>query len=147
MINVIMEDLWDRKFMSQHSLSGNKAKNDKSDKPAKPALPPDSVQAIISIHFILYGKKQCITIYPFTFFLDYVTEFWKKQYNITLEAKHIRCAISTKLSTENSAFKKRSSIVASATARRNLTADDDGQPGAAGGADENGDDEINNLII
>ena len=58
MINVIMEDLWDRKFMSQHSLSGKKAKNDKSDTPAKPALPADSVQAIISIHlFILYGKK------------------------------------------------------------------------------------------
>lgn len=67
--------------------------------------------------------------------------------NITLEAKHIRSAISTKLSTENSAFKKRSWIVASATVRRNLTADDDGLLGAAGGADENEDGEINNLII
>ncbi len=50
--------------------------------------------------------------------------------------------ISTKLSTENSAFKKRSSIVASATAWKKLTADDDGQPGAAGGDDEDEDDEI-----
>nr|CAH0103524.1 unnamed protein product [Daphnia galeata] len=87
-----MEDLWDRKFMSQHSLGGMKAKNDKSDTPAKPVLPPDSVQAII----------------------NYVTEFLRKQYTITLEPKHIRSAISTKLSTEKSAFKKRSSIVASA---------------------------------
>jgi hypothetical protein len=54
---------------------------------------------------------------------------------------HIRSAISTKLSTENSAFKKRSSIVA-ATFRNNLTADDDGQPNAAGSADENLDDQI-----
>jgi hypothetical protein len=43
--------------MSKHSLSGNKAKNDKSDTPAKPALPLDSVLTIISIHFILYEKK------------------------------------------------------------------------------------------
>jgi hypothetical protein len=141
MINVIMEDLWERKFMSQHSLSGNKAKNDKSDTPVKPSLPPDSVQTIIGIYFILYGKKQCITIYPSTVFLDYVTEFLRK-IHITLEAKHIRSAISTKLSTENLAFKKRSSIVAAATARNNSTADDDGQPGAAAGADENEDDEI-----
>ena len=125
-----MEDLWDRKFMSQHSLSGKKAKNDKSDTPPKPALPADSVQAIISINFILYRKKQCITINPFTFYLDYVTDFWKKQYTITLEQKHIGSAISTKLSTENSAFKKRS-------ARNKSTADDDGEPGAAdGGADD-----------
>jgi hypothetical protein len=68
MINVIMKDLWERKFMSQHSLSGHKLKKNKADTPAKPALPPDSVQAIMSIHFILSEKKQCITIYPVTFF-------------------------------------------------------------------------------
>ncbi|XP_046633073.1 uncharacterized protein LOC124312632 [Daphnia pulicaria] len=106
--------------MSEHSLSGNKAKNDKSDKPTKPALPTDSVQAII----------------------NYVTEFWRKQYTFTLEAKHIRSAISNKLSTEKSAFKKRSKIVASETARNNLTADDDGQPNGAAGGDEDEDDEI-----
>ncbi len=52
MINVIMEDICDRKFMSQHSfISGMKAKNDKSETPAtKPALPADSVQAIIIYH-------------------------------------------------------------------------------------------------
>jgi hypothetical protein len=65
MINVIMEDLWERKFMSQHSLSENKAKNDKSDTPAKPALPPDSVQTIIGIPFILYGKKTMHNNLPF----------------------------------------------------------------------------------
>jgi hypothetical protein len=68
MINVIMEDLWDRKFMSEHSLSGSKVKNHKSDKPAKPALPSDSVQAIISIHFILYRKKQMHNNLPFHIF-------------------------------------------------------------------------------
>ena len=66
----------------------------------------------------------------------------RKQYTITLEPKHIMSAISTKLSTENSAFKKISSIVASATAWKKLTADDDEQPGAAGGYDEDEDDEI-----
>jgi hypothetical protein len=52
--------------MSEHSLSGNKAKNDKSDKPTKPALPTDSVQAIISIHFIL--KKTMHNNLPFRIF-------------------------------------------------------------------------------
>lgn len=51
MTNVLMEDLWDRTFMAQHSLSGKKAKNDKSDGPPKPALPAYPVQAIKSIIF------------------------------------------------------------------------------------------------
>ncbi|KZS19955.1 Uncharacterized protein APZ42_013480 [Daphnia magna] len=89
MINVLMEDLWDRTFMTQHSLSGKKAKNDKSDGPPKPALPADPVQAII----------------------NYVTDFWEKHYNIQVETQQIRSSISTKLSTENSEYKKMASAI------------------------------------
>lgn len=65
-------------------------------------------------------KSQIHTNLPFHIFLDYDTEFWRKQYIITLEARNIRSAISTKLLTENSVFNKRLSIVASATARKKL---------------------------
>ncbi|KZS07752.1 Uncharacterized protein APZ42_028462 [Daphnia magna] len=89
MTNVLMEDLWDRTFMAQHSLSGKKAKNDKSDGPPKPALPAYPVQAI----------------------KNYVTEFWGKHYNIQVETQQIRRSISTKLSMEYSAYKKRASTI------------------------------------
>lgn len=48
MINVIMEDLWDRTFMSSHSLTGKKAPTDKSSNPPKPAFPKEDVEAITS---------------------------------------------------------------------------------------------------
>ncbi|KAK4021641.1 hypothetical protein OUZ56_003552 [Daphnia magna] len=75
MINVLMEDLWDRTFMTQHSLSGHQ-----------------------------------VTTYPFKF-ADYVTDFWEKHYNIQVETQQIRSSISTKLSTENSEYKKRASAI------------------------------------
>ena len=48
MINVIMEEMWVRSFMSSHSLTGKKAPTDKSNNPAKPALPKEDVEAITS---------------------------------------------------------------------------------------------------
>ncbi|KAK4037531.1 hypothetical protein OUZ56_029563 [Daphnia magna] len=51
MINVIMEDLWDRTFMSSHSLTGKKAPTDKSSNPPKPALPKKVVEAITEFTF------------------------------------------------------------------------------------------------
>jgi hypothetical protein len=45
MINIIMEELWDRKFMSKHSLTGKKAPTDKTNNPAKPAFSKEGVQA------------------------------------------------------------------------------------------------------
>jgi hypothetical protein len=45
MINIIMEELWDRKFMSKHSLTGKKVPTDKTNNPAKPAFSKEGVQA------------------------------------------------------------------------------------------------------
>jgi hypothetical protein len=68
----------------------------------------------VSVSSYTLWKKTMHNNLSYHIFLDYITEFSKKQYTITLEPKHIRSAISTKLLTENSAFKKRSSIFPSA---------------------------------
>jgi hypothetical protein len=58
MINIIMEALWDREFMSKHSLTGKKAPTDKTKNPAKPALPKEDVQAITSKSTMKTSKLQ-----------------------------------------------------------------------------------------
>lgn len=55
-------------------------------------------------------KSPPVTTYPFKF-ADYVTEFWGKHYNIQVETQQIRRSISTKLSMEYSAYKKRASTI------------------------------------
>ena len=46
MMNIIMEALWDREFMSKHSLTGKKAPTDITNNPAKPALPKEDVKQL-----------------------------------------------------------------------------------------------------
>ncbi len=55
MINAIMEEMWDRSFMSSHSLTGKNAPTDKRNNTAKPALPKEDVEVITSK---LLRKKQ-----------------------------------------------------------------------------------------
>ena len=60
MMNIIMEALWDREFMSKHSLTRKKAPTDKTNNPAKLSLPKEDVQAIASKSTMRTNKLQGI---------------------------------------------------------------------------------------
>jgi len=49
----------------------------------------------VSVSSYTLWKKTMHNNLSYHIFLDYITEFSKKQYTITLEPKHIRSAIST----------------------------------------------------
>ncbi|KAK4013354.1 hypothetical protein OUZ56_025626 [Daphnia magna] len=89
MINVIMEALWDREFMSKHSLTGKKAPTDKSNNPAKEALPKDDVQAITS----------------------FVVEFWATKHKLAIDPSMVHPCITSKLLGEHTANKSREKLV------------------------------------
>jgi hypothetical protein len=69
-----MEALWDRKFMSKHSLTGKKAPTDKTNNPAKPDFLKEDVQAIKSKSTIRTNNLQNFKVY---FFISgFIVEFW-----------------------------------------------------------------------
>lgn len=59
-----MEVLWDREFMSKHSLTGKKAPTDKTNNSAKPALSKEDIQAITSFIVVFGGTKCKLAIDP-----------------------------------------------------------------------------------
>jgi hypothetical protein len=112
MINVIMEALWDREFMSKHSLTGKKAPTDKSNNPAKPALPKDDVQAITS----KYKYKNLRTnnlhnINVLIFILGFVVEFWATKHKLAIDPSMVHPCITTKLLGEHTANKSREKLL------------------------------------
>ncbi|KAK4006358.1 hypothetical protein OUZ56_011512 [Daphnia magna] len=88
MINIIMEALWDREFMSKHSLTGKKAPTDKTNNPAKPALPQEDVQAITS----------------------FIVEFWGTKHKLAIDPSMVHPCITSKLQSEHTAHKSREKL-------------------------------------
>ncbi|XP_045035891.1 uncharacterized protein LOC123476941 [Daphnia magna] len=88
MINIIMEALWDREFMSKHSLTGKKAPTDKTNNPAKPALPKEDVQAITS----------------------FIVEFWGTKHKLAIDPSMVHPCTTSKLLSEHTAHKSREKL-------------------------------------
>jgi hypothetical protein len=101
-----MEALWDREFMSKHSLTGKKAPTDKTKNPAKPALPKEDVQAITSNLTIRTHKLQ--SFYVLIFISGFVVDFWGTKHKLlAINPSMANPCITSKLLSEHKALKSR----------------------------------------
>jgi hypothetical protein len=113
MCNKILEGVYSRQYMAEHSFSGRGPPTPKGQpKPkTKPGLPPEDVEAIVStltFSYLFYFQITLCIKYLLSTFSEFISAFWLKEFGKThgpLERDLVKDAIQRKRATETRAFK------------------------------------------